>query len=166
MVTHAPRSHQRKVLEREIARPHRLCAQRRGGPHRGKRQAAPQREGGDRSVAILHSIVSALVDYPPVAASVGTLLALVGIDAVLGIAAAVKTKSFRLSKVGDFVGGDLLKTLVVLAFGIGAGYNGYLAGMFYLAAGATLTALVGKINTNFKTVFGISPNVPPPPLPR
>ncbi|MDA8346658.1 MAG: hypothetical protein M0Z66_14495 [Thermaerobacter sp.] len=114
---------------------------------------------------ILHSIAASLMGYPPVAASMGTLLVFVFVDVVLGVAAAVKKRRFELVRVADFVGGDLLKALVVLAFGVGAQSNAYLASVFYLTAAAVLTTLVGKINSNFKTVFGVNPHIPPPPTP-
>lgn len=113
----------------------------------------------------INSIVGYVASYPPVAASVGALLVFLFLDVVLGIVAATKQKTFQLAKTADFVGGDLLKVLVVLSFGLGAKDNSYLATVFFAAAATVLASLAAKINANFQTVFGVDPHITPPALP-
>jgi hypothetical protein len=116
-------------------------------------------------MALLNGLFAPLSDYPPVSATLVTLLVLVFADVVLAIAAALKTHTFNARRVADFIGGDLLRVVVVLAFGLGAAVNAYIASAFYLSGAALATSVVAKINANFKVVFGVDPQLPPPPMP-
>ncbi len=115
-------------------------------------------------MVLLRSLIEFVSGYPPLETAMVTLLALVFANVVLGVAAAVKQHNFNLAYLADFVAGDLLKILVVLAFGFGAQSNGYLASVFYASATAEAASIVAKINRNFKAVFGVNPNLPVPPI--
>ncbi len=117
-------------------------------------------------MAFFHTLLTYVTGNPPVAASLGAVFAFLFLDVVLGILAAVQTKTFQLVKLADFVGGDLLKALVVAAFGMGATQNTYVGIVFYAGAAALLGTLAAKINANFQTVFGVNPHITPPSLPQ
>lgn len=113
-------------------------------------------------IAFVHSLVAYVLASPAIAATIGALLVFLALNVVLGVAAAAKQGKFQAGKLADFVGGDLLQVLIVLAFGLGSTQSTYIATVFYAGAAALLATLAAKINTNFEVLFGINPHIAPP----
>ena len=117
-------------------------------------------------MAFFNSIIAYYASFQLGAIAAVALLGFLGLDIVLGIAAAVKSGTFDAQKLANFVGGDLFGVAIALAFGLGAKDNGIFASVFGTASAAMLATLAAKINANFQTVFGINPHIAPPVLPQ
>lgn len=108
--------------------------------------------------------LAAIVGNTPAAVAITAVLTFVFLDVALAVAAAIKAKTFQVAHLADFVGGDLAKALVVIAFGFVAQSNAAIATVFYSSAAALLATLAGKINANATALFGLNPHITPPPI--
>lgn len=102
-------------------------------------------------------------DWGPLALATKSILGLIAANLILGVAAAIKAKTFELERLPEFLTLDVLPGLIALAL-VAVGIlteTAYVTLMGLAAVSLVAAALAPSLKANFKALFGSAPPEPP-----